>query len=65
MAKWEYKTVKVEGTVKSLFKGSGVDLDKPFNDLGQQGWELVSVIGLATGGSAQSGVQAVFKRQIA
>lgn len=30
--------------------------------MGEQGWELVSVIGLAAGGSVQAGVQAVFKR---
>ncbi|MGM0879262.1 MAG: DUF4177 domain-containing protein [Bacillota bacterium] len=60
--KWEYKSIKIEGTGKSLFGGKGLDLDDKFNELGIDGWELVSVMGLAAGGSAQTGVQAIFKR---
>lgn len=44
--RWEYKTVNVEMPFKGLFanfkKVDESDLDKWFNDLGRDGWELVS-----------------------
>jgi len=61
---WEYKTIKVEGTLKNLLVGKGLNLEDEFNRLGKEGWELVTVIGLSTGGSTQSGVQAIFKRPL-
>jgi hypothetical protein len=64
MLKWEYKSVNIDWNLKSLFGGKGVKLEPQFNELGAQGWELVNMIGLGTGGSAQNGVQAVFKRPV-
>jgi hypothetical protein len=62
MAKWEYKTIKIEGTIKSIFGGK-LDYDKQLNDLGAVGWELVNIVTMGSGGS--TGVQAVFKRMVA
>lgn len=62
--KWEYKTIKVEGTLKTLFIGKTLDLEDDFNKLGKEGWELITVIGLAAGGSTQTGLQAIFKRPL-
>lgn len=60
----EYKTLKVDGTLKSLFGAKGLDLEGEFNKLGIDGQELVSIIGLGSGGSIQNGLQAIFKRPI-
>ncbi|PGO26409.1 hypothetical protein CN984_17730 [Bacillus cereus] len=61
---WEYKTLKIDGTLKSLFGAKGLDLEGEFNKLGIDGWELVSIIGLGSGGSIQNCLQAIFKRPI-
>jgi hypothetical protein len=63
MPKWEYKSIKTEAA-KGLFMNKGVDLEKTFNELGAQGWELVHMVGLGAGGSTVAGVQAVFKRMV-
>jgi hypothetical protein len=62
MIKWEYKTVMVDS--KGFAGVKGFDVEKVFNQLGTEGWELVSVIGTADGGTAGKG-QAVFKREVA
>jgi hypothetical protein len=63
MTKWEYKTIKIEGTMKSIFGGK-LDFDPKFNEMGAQGWELVNIVGLNQG-SSSTGIQAVFKREVA
>lgn len=60
--KWEYKTLKV-GT--SGFLGGKLDedkFDKSLNDLGKQGWELVTAFDTNLGHGATRDVVAVFKR---
>jgi len=74
--KWQYKTVKLE--LKGLHGGKldEVDLDHELNDLGQQGWELVSVVlaqatatastaGLGIGRPTHSSFIIFTKRQVA
>ena len=60
MDKWEYKVLKVE---KSFFGTK--DKEDPavrLNELGKEGWELVSVIPLESGGST-AGMQLFLKRK--
>jgi hypothetical protein len=56
--RWEYKTINF--TKRSFFTGA-IELDNfdtQLNELGREGWELVSV----TQNQMQRGVVAVFKR---
>ncbi|MED1202567.1 DUF4177 domain-containing protein [Heyndrickxia acidicola] len=64
MLKWEYRTIIISGSAKTLLRAKGLNMDDQLNELGQEGWELVNMLGLGTGGSTQLGVQAVFKRPI-
>lgn len=60
--KWEYGTVKVAATG---FVGGKLDEDAftaHLNDLGDEGWELVAVLGTNQGGGTTRDVVAVFKR---
>ena len=60
--KWEYKTIKLAITG---FLGGKLDerkLDDFMNQLGEQGWELVSAFDTNQGGGVTRGVVAVFKR---
>lgn len=60
MSSWEYKIVKTE---KSFWSGEDKsDTEKILNDLGRDGWDLVSVIPLSQGGST-NGLQCFFKRK--
>lgn len=64
MNKWEYKTIKF-GT--RGFTGGILELDDfdyELNNLGQQGWELVSCFDTNQGHGATREVIAVFKRLI-
>jgi hypothetical protein len=61
--KWEYKTLKF-GT-KGIFGGK-VDesaLDKALNEIGRQGWELVSMLATSQAQGQSRDLIAVFKRQ--
>jgi hypothetical protein len=63
MERWEYKTIKMEA---KGFMGGVVDTDKfdaMLNELGAQGWNLVSVFdtNLAANGASRE-IVAVFKR---
>lgn len=42
---WEYKTIEAKAGSKFGFKGNWLpeSFDRQLNDLGKQGWELVSV----------------------
>ena len=61
--KFEYKTLKIE---PKGFWGTKLDadeIDKILNELGQQGWELVSMQDLSVSGSSWT-FHYTFKRQI-
>ena len=62
MENWEYKTLKTD---KSFWSGKDkTDIEKVLNDLGRDGWELVSVVPLSvTAGGATTGLQLFFKRK--
>jgi hypothetical protein len=63
---WEYKTVKFE---PASFWSGGVLDEKPFtrtlNELGRQGWELVSVFDTNVHHGSTCEVVAMFKRAVA
>ena len=66
MERWEYTTVKMEA--EGWFGGvvNTAKLDSLLNDLGQQGWNLISVFDTnMAGGGITREVLAVFKRGIA
>lgn len=64
MQKWEYRTVKVDA--KGMLGGvvDVQELDQLLNQLGQQGWNLVSVFdtNMMVHGTSRE-IVAVFKRQ--
>ena len=60
--KWEYKTVKIE---TKGFLGGKFDenkLDQFMNQLGAQGWELVSSFGTAQSFGESRDIVVIFKR---
>jgi hypothetical protein len=62
MKRFEYKTVKIE---PKGFWGTKLDeneIDKILNELGRQGWELVSMQDLAISGSSWT-FHYTFKRE--
>jgi Domain of unknown function (DUF4177) len=61
--RWEYKTVKV--SAKGWVVGGRLDeheFDRMLNEMGEQGWELVSVITTHQAYGASRDIAAVFKR---
>ena len=60
--KWEYKTIKLSTTGFIGGKLDETKLDDHMNQLGEQGWELVSAFS-TMGNSSTRDVVAVFKRQ--
>ena len=63
MAQWEYKTIKVEA--KGFFLGGVLDVsafDGKLNELGRDGWELVSSFDTNMYQGSSREVVAVFKR---
>ena len=63
MQKWEYKTIKVE--LKGFLGGilDIPDFTAKLNQLGEQGWELVSTFDTNLGNGASREAIAVFKRR--
>lgn len=62
MDKWEYKSVKIETTG---FFGGKVDtdtFDRAANELGEEGWEMISCFDTNSSEGASRYVIAVFKR---
>jgi hypothetical protein len=61
---WEYKTEVIKAD-KSFWGGKfdGERLDGILNDLGAQGWELVSFTAVSIGYGETARIIAVFKRQ--
>jgi len=60
--KWEYRTLKlpVEGFFNKTIDEVG--LEHEMNQFGQDGWELVSVLGANIGFGETNEVLAIFKR---
>lgn len=66
MIRFEYKTVEVPTTRKNRFSMYEFDveqLNEILRKLGEQGWEMVSTLDRAIGGSTTSPIM-VFKRKI-
>lgn len=63
MKKFEYKTLKIEPTGFWGSKHDAEDIDRILNELGNQGWELVSMQDLALGGNSWT-FHYTFKREI-
>jgi len=62
MEKWEYKTLKIKA---STFVGPKLDerqLDSELNNLGEQGWELVSTMDTNKHNGITDHIVCVFKR---
>lgn len=60
---WEYKVLK--GQVKGFWVGGVLDVPEfegALNDLGRQGWELVSMFNTSMGQGTSREVVATFKR---
>lgn len=64
--KWEYKTLVLN--MYNFWKGAKKvipeELEVPFNDLGMEGWELVSVFDTNVSSGDTHEIVAVFKRKI-
>jgi len=63
MKRFEYKTLKIE---PKGFWGTTLDaeeIDKILNELGRQGWEMITMQDLAVGGSSWT-FHYTFKREI-
>jgi len=63
MAKWEYKTIKVD--VKGTFIGGVLDVatfDAKLNELGRDGWELISAFDTNMQQGASREAIAIFER---
>ena len=61
--RWEYRTVKV--AAKGWLMGGNLDeaeLDQMLNELGDHGWELVSIVATSKGHGQTRDVAAVLKR---
>ena len=61
--KWEYQTIKINAKGFLGGKFDEQQFDSMMNDMGAQGWELVSVFDTNQGYGATRDVVAVFKRQ--
>lgn len=64
MTRWEYKTTHLAATG---WLGGNLDFtafEALLNDLGRQGWELVSTFDTNTSGGVTRDVVAVFKRPV-
>jgi len=58
---WEYKVFKTE---KSFWGGKDkTDIEKMLNDLGRDGWELISIVPLWETAGSISGLQFFLKRK--
>ena len=62
--KWEYKTIKLAATGFLGGKFNETTLDAFMNDLGRQGWELVSALDTNKSWRETRDVVVIFKRQL-
>ena len=60
MDKWEYKTLKFDG--KGFFK-SKFEFEEELNKLGNEGWELVSMLSPVSAYGSTTELFAIFKRK--
>jgi len=60
--KWEYKTIKLATKGFTGGKFDETKLDKLLNELGSQGWELVSAFDTNQGYGETRDVVVIFKR---
>ncbi|MGD9159854.1 MAG: DUF4177 domain-containing protein [Desulfobacteraceae bacterium] len=61
--KWEYKTIKLATTGFGGGKLDEIRLDEYMNQLGEQGWELVSAFDTNQAYGSTRDVVVVFKRE--
>lgn len=64
MKKFEYKTVEINPTGTWSSKFDIVEIDKILNDMGNQGWELVSMEDRNIGYGTTGCFYYTFKREI-
>jgi len=61
MTSWEYKVFE---TGKSFWGAKDkTDIDKTLDELGKDGWELISVVPLSTTSGSTTGLQFFLKRK--
>ncbi len=60
MEKWEYKTIIIdrEGIFRTKF-----EIDENLNEMGNEGWELVSIVSPVAGSGMSVQMFATFKRK--
>ena len=61
---WEYKTIKIAAAIS--FWTVDIDekkLEQVINDLGADGWELVSALSVTHGYGSTKNILAIFKRR--
>jgi len=64
MSGWEYRTVKLDATGFLGGKVDETELDRLLNDLGREGWDLVTAMDTNTGQGATRHVLYTFKRPL-
>ena len=61
MGSFEYKRITTD---KSLWSGKDkTDVDSLLDDMGRNGWELVSVVPISSAGGTTTNLEYFFKRQ--
>lgn len=63
MQKWQYKSVEIDVS-RGLFGGdfSAENLQTYLNTLGEEGWELISIVDLNAGRGGSSSIIVTLKR---
>jgi hypothetical protein len=61
--RWQYKTIKLATTGLMGGKLDAGELDRQLNELGRDGWELMTVFDTNQGSGQSRDVVAVLKRQ--
>lgn len=67
MSNWEYHVIKLK-TESGFFSGTEFDSDslaEKLNEMGRQGWELVSIFGIEKVDGGSKYINAVLKRPCA
>lgn len=64
MKRFEYKTIEIKPKGTWTWKFDTVEIDKILNDMGNQGWELVTMEGKDYGGAGTYSFYYTFKREI-
>ncbi len=61
---WKYKTFKIEEEDLQFSGREANDLEKDLNDLGRQGWELVTSMGISGLSGSTNEVMFILKKQV-